>query len=491
MNNDKDNDNTLNVHEEEALSGGFNNNNTNKSPGFVAAVSSRGMVSGGRTFTRVRESFRRKPVVIGTVIAALALVGVGLGVGLTVGRQSKELSTNSLSKYGARNPNPEVPPSTHQANKNAFNSQLVGVYQSRDRSWNFLSDENSPQSKAANWLTGSSPFATHTPTIRLQRYALATLYYATFLVEHPFLPTPTDWARQDLWITNEDECSWMGVACNNEGHVMSVILPGNALSGQLPFELSLLEHLEEIDLSSNFIYCDEEQHDVWIFMKALRTLKMEDNFVVTESGLPTQFVNLASLEKLQMSYNLLQGPLSEQVFSGMQKLQHLEIESNYLSGPIPAAVGQLPDLVYLYARRNSFTIHFPSMVANNTYPSLFSLWLDNNDVTGSIPTTIGLIKELASFSITNAALTGSIPTEFGNLIGLKRVWLYNNQITGGLPTTLEQLKELQVFEIHHNNMAGLIPSSICTSVKASDYQFKALSVDCEEIDCKGCCTTCY
>jgi Leucine-rich repeat (LRR) protein len=172
-------------------------------------------------------------------------------------------------------------------------------------------------------------------------------------------------------------------------------------------------------------------------------------------------------------------------------LQHLEIESNYLSGPIPASVGLLPDLIYLYARRNIFEIHLPSMLANNTYPSLFSLWLDNNDVSGSIPTTVGLVKDLASFSITNAALTGSIPTEFGNLVGLKRVWLYNNQLSGGLPTQLENLKELQVFEIHENDVVGTIPASICSSVQASDYQFKALTVDCEEITCTGCCTQCY
>jgi hypothetical protein len=492
MNNDTNNksDMDLNVHDEaegEALSSARHD----RKASLTSTVATKLSVAGGRTYTAVRDAYRRKSVVIGTVVLAVLAI-VGLSIGLTVGKNGgEELSNNSLSKFGPRHPNPSVTPAQHQANKNALNSQLVGVYSNMKREYDFLSDENSPQFKAANWVSGRSGFASYTPTIRLQRYALATLYYATFFVEHDFLPNPTDWARQDQWITDEEECAWMGVVCNNEGHVMSIVLPENALSGMLPYEVSLLKHLEELDLTSNFIYCDENHHDVWIHLVELRTLKMEDNFVVTTNGLPTQFVHLASLEKLQMSYNLLQGQLSEEVFTGMLNLQHLEIESNYLSGSIPASVGLLPDLIYLYARRNILEIHLPSMLANNTYPSLFSLWLDNNDVSGSIPTTVGLVKDLASFSITNAALTGSIPTEFGNLVGLKRVWLYNNQLSGGLPTQLENLKELQVFEIHQNDVVGTIPASICSSVQASDYQFKALTVDCEEITCTGCCTQCY
>lgn len=471
----------MNVHDGEPLA--------SPSSGVLSNASSRVQVATVRTAGFVRDSFRRKSVVIGAAIAVLAIMG--LTIGLTVGRRDSELGNNVLSKFGPRYPNPEVTPAQHQANKNALNSQLVAVYQDLSQSWNFLSDDDSPQFHAVNWLAGRAAFTTYTPTIRLQRYALATFYYSTFLVEHPFLPSPTDWARQDGWLTNADECSWMGIACNNEGHVMSVVLPENAMSGRLPFELSFLKRLEEIDFTSNFIYCDEDHHDVWKELSSLRTLKMEDNFFVTENGLPSQFVNLVQLEKLQMSYNLLQGQLSEEVFAGLQNLQHFEVESNYLSGPIPEALGQLPDLVYLYGRRNMFKIHLPSMILPNTYPSLFSLWLDSNEVSGSIPTTIGLIKDLASFSITNAALTGTIPTEFGNLVGLKRVWLYNNNLTGDIPSALENLKDLQVFEIHQNNVVGDVPESVCFSVRASDYQFKALTVDCDEVNCKSCCTKCY
>lgn len=470
----------MNVHDGEPL---------NTSGGMVANASSRLQVATMRTVATVRDAYKRKSVVIGTAVAVVVILAITIGV--SVGTRNADFSSNTLSKNGPRYPNPQVKPAQHQANKNALNSQLVAVYQDLSQGWNSLSDEDSPQFQAANWLAGRAAFSKYTPTIRLQRYALATFYYSTFLVEHPFLPSPTDWARQDDWITDEDECSWMGVACNNEGHVMSVVLPENAMSGRIPFELSLLKHLEEIDFTSNFIYCDEDHHDVWKELSSLRTLKMEDNFIVTENGLPSQFVNLVSLEKLQMSYNLLQGQLNGHVFTGMQNLQHFEIESNYLSGAIPETVGQLPNLVYFYGRRNMFNIHLPSMLVPNAYPSLFSLWLDSNEVSGSIPTTVGLIKDLASFSITNAALTGTIPSEFGNLVGLKRVWLYNNQLTGAIPSTLENLKDLQVFEIHQNDVVGSIPESVCFSVRSSDYQFKALTVDCTEVDCKNCCTTCF
>jgi len=121
------------------------------------------------------------------------------------------------------------------------------------------------------------------------------------------------------------------------------------------------------------------------------------------------------------------------------------------------------------------------------------MWLDSNTITGTLPTELGLLTELASVSLTNATLTGTIPTQMGDLTNLRRLWLYNNQLTGTIPTQLDQLTKLEILELYHNSLTGSVPQGVCTNVDSSAYQFKSLTADCvSEVQCsKSCCTQCY
>lgn len=83
-----------------------------------------------------------------------------------------------------------------------------------------LSDPNSPQSKALDWLINEDPLVL-TPSIVttddriLQRYALAVFYYAT--------DGPNSWLPNS-WM-NGNECSgqfWIGLSCNDNDEVRSM-----------------------------------------------------------------------------------------------------------------------------------------------------------------------------------------------------------------------------------------------------------------------------
>lgn len=120
------------------------------------------------------------------------------------------------------------------------------------------------------------------------------------------------------------------------------------------------------------------------------------------------------------------------------------------------------------------------------------MWLDGNDIFGTIPTQIGLMTGLASVSIANSTLTGTIPTEMGNLHQLERLWLFDNQLTGSIPFTLNNLPKLEVVEFHDNQLKGTMPKGICSAVDKSDYKFKSLTSDClSKVTCSDCCTKCY
>lgn len=441
---------------------------------------------------RLQNAFLNKRIryaaLAGTVMLILI---ISLSVSLAGRKNSKSMNG---SYNGPRMPTAEVSEKVHQTNREEMGAFLATLYNELSISMHDLTEEGSPPYLAVQWLTGRDEFTGYTSKLRTQRFVLATFYYATFMKSHEFKTDPTDWTSQENWLTDADECEWEGVGCNSDLSVVAILLPSHALSGSLPTELAFLPHVAEFDFTTNFLLMADASHNVWHRLVNLQILLLEDNFIVTENGLPEGFARLNKLQKVQMSYNLLQGEISEEVMTGMTSLQHFEVESNYLTGALPEAMGSLSNLVYIYARRNLLQVSLDNMFPPDVsvYPALFSLWIDNNEVTGSIPTTIGQILGLASLSMTNTTLTGSIPTELGLLTNLKRVWLYENNLTGNIPIQLASLNQLEVFEVHTNpSLTGSIPATVCSAVASSTYELAALTADCATVSCEGCCTQCY
>jgi hypothetical protein len=113
-----------------------------------------------------------------------------------------------------------------------------------------LSDMNTPQFRAATWLAGNTDLANMSNRTKIQRYALATLYYST---------GGDQWFTNYKWLTDSNECEWYNTKwsegwesnssgirmfCSNEddGDLEMIFLQGNNLHGQVPLELSLLSN---------------------------------------------------------------------------------------------------------------------------------------------------------------------------------------------------------------------------------------------------------
>jgi len=77
--------------------------------------------------------------------------------------------------------------------------------------------------------------------------------------------------------------------------------------------------------------------------------------------------------------------------------------------------------------------------------SLQSLYLEANDLTGSIPAELGNLGVLERLNLHANELTGSIPAELGNLRYLEELTLYRNELTGPIPSTLTALIWLDMF----------------------------------------------
>jgi hypothetical protein len=86
----------------------------------------------------------------------------------------------------------------------------------------------------------------------------------------------------------------------------------------------------------------------------LENLHMNDNFLVYDEGLPSQFGKMTNLKSIKLSYNILGGQLegTYPILSGLNQLTHLELESNSFNGTLPEAISDMDQIVYIYMRQN-------------------------------------------------------------------------------------------------------------------------------------------
>lgn len=354
-----------------------------------------------------------------------------------------------------------------------------------------LADSSTYQGKAFNWLYFENPnLNSMDRTQLLQRYALAAFYYSTYQVATAYTPNPPIWGSNSRWLSTDRACEWAGIQCNTRERVNGIVLDSNSLTGKIPPDLALLrENLLTLDLTTNFIYMEPEDLEFLGSFNKLETLLLDDNYIYTEDGLPSSWGGCTDLIKLRLSYNLMGGQLPDDVFSKLTKLTHLEIESNFFTGTMPVTIGALESLLYVYMRRNDMEFNL-DFIKSGEMKNLFALWLDANDLTGTIPTEFGKLTGLASLSLTNGTLTGTIPTELGSISELRRVWLYNNQLRGVVPSTIQNLTKLEVFEVQDNDLVGSMPPGVCKNVRASGYQHMSLVADCGEVNCTCCTKSC-
>ena len=92
--------------------------------------------------------------------------------------------------------------------------------------------------------------------------------------------------------------------------------------------------------------------------------------------------------------------------------------------------------------------------------SLVSLYLDNNNLTGSIPPQLGQMSNLELLHLYSNKLSGSIPAELGQLSSLVHLALSDNNLSGTVPPELGALGNLRNLYLSSNpNLEGLLPRS--------------------------------
>ena len=184
-------------------------------------------------------------------------------------------------------------------------------------------------------------------------------------------------------------------------------------------------------------------------------LDLHDNQLTGE--IPAVLGSLSNLLFLYLDDNQLSGEIPAELGS-LTGLQTLSLYDNQLTGTIPAELGSLTGLLFLFLDGNELTGEIPAELGSLT--GLRGLLLHDNQLTGTIPEELEGLTHLVLLYLSDNELTGTIPVELGGLTRLQILRLYENQLTGTIPAVLGDLTSLQDLSLYNNQLTGTIPPEL-------------------------------
>lgn len=329
-----------------------------------------------------------------------------------------------------------------------------------------LAKTGSPQNRAAHWIANHDaerveiPFRDEDPRRFIQRYSLAVLYYAL---------GGEKWAAQLNFLASDHECGWneeipdedkevyaVGVSCNPELFVDSLLIPSNNLQGSFPDEIRRLSKLKFISLKHN-----ELSGELPSALQHLTLLEYIDlKFNQVEGSIPDYVGQLPHLQVLGLSHNKLVGSLPASLAS--LRLKTLAVDGNELSGDL-SAIRQLNHLKYLYAQDNSFSGNLFHGLLMTQLPSLVEVDLSGNNLTASeIPSHIFTLPDLRLLDASNNQISGNLPNDLPPNNALEYLSFRGNDVSSSIPDSISNFGKLTHLDLEQNKLTGTLPVSLAS-----------------------------
>lgn len=403
-----------------------------------------GQIPGGGGWTK-----KKIMIVSGVVIVLLAII-VGVSVGVS-NKNKNEATASSAS----------ISDEAQRVRLSSVASFLIDEGISPEDA---VMTAGSPQNRATAFMAiedGAQlevPLSTADPLAFkfIQRYALATFYYAL---------GGESWKYAMNFLTPDDTCLWFqtllttggqrnnfGAQCSLNGHVRVILLPWNNMAGELPPEIGLLTALEFVAIPSN---------------------------IDVRGALPSEMKKLTNLEFLMLSQNKLNGPVPEWIgdltkltslvlgdnafqssipmtIRNLDQLSLLSLDGNTLDGQLDA-VEHLTNLRFLYLEKNQLEQTLGSDTLRNL-TKLEQLDLSDNIFDGRVPRHLLHMSALDVLDLSDNILSGKLPSTIPRNSALNFLFLHGNQLSGDIPSSFFNLTALNQLDLSDNKFTGLIPS---------------------------------
>ncbi|XP_060202461.1 receptor-like protein 33 [Lycium barbarum] len=208
------------------------------------------------------------------------------------------------------------------------------------------------------------------------------------------------------------------------GSFRTISLSYTNFSGSLTESISNLQNLSRLELSNcNF------SGPIPSTMANLTNLVYLDFSSNNFTGSILYFQRFKKLTQLDVSHNLLTGPLSKAHFEGLTELVNINLGNNLLNGTLPAYIFELPSLQKLFLNGNQF-VGQVNEFDNASSSLLDTIDLSNNHLNGPIPKSMFEVERLKVLSLSSNLFSGRVPLDLiGRLSNLTRLELSYNNLT--------------------------------------------------------------
>lgn len=146
----------------------------------------------------------------------------------------------------------------------------------------------------------------------------------------------------------------------------------------------------------------------------------------------------------------------------LDSLVNVDMDQNSLSGTLPTGFCLLHDLDVLRIQSSELKGDLPDCIGD--MKSLNKLLLRGNALTGTIPTQICQLQNLELLDLRDNMLGGSIPPCIGEMTSLQMLFLSNNQLTGSLPESVRKLGPSLFMLYLDDNKLGGDPTKVLTAL---------------------------
>ena len=242
---------------------------------------------------------------------------------------------------------------------------------------------------------------------------------------------------------------------------------GNQLSGEIPSELGNLANLRFLTLSNN-------QLNGGIPTELGRLTELTGLYLwgnQLSGEIPAELGNLSNLSELYLYENQLSGEIPSE-FGRLSNLNSLLLQENQLSGEIPSELLALLDLEIMTLWGNQF--HGDILTHSSDRNALSSLynatsgagwtdneyWVTNEPVFTWYGVGIDTNGHVTALLLEDNQLTGEMPSELGSLSSLIWLHLSRNQLSGEIPPELGNLSNLEWLSLVENELSGCVPSGL-------------------------------
>ncbi|PVH37887.1 hypothetical protein PAHAL_5G114000 [Panicum hallii] len=236
----------------------------------------------------------------------------------------------------------------------------------------------------------------------------------------------------------------------NLKQLTTLILLGCSFSGNIPREIGNLSQLTFLALNSNKFTGGIPP--TLGLLSNLIWLDMSANKLSGQIPVSPGLNQLVKAKHFHFSENQLTGPMSESLFNGNMNLIHAIFDNNNFTGPIPESLGLVISLQIIRLDHNRFSGPVPDSIGNLS--NLMELSLANNLLNGTMP-DLTSVTQLDYVDLSNNNFPSSrAPGWFSTLTSLNSIFMENDDLTGTIPSALFSLPNLQQVSLARNSFGG-------------------------------------